>query len=450
MLRKFVVLLVLAMPFLMAGCHHSKVKNPIANVDSKQPDKVLFDRAMVSMKKAKYEEARTLLETMINAYPDSEYVARAKLAIGDSWYDEGGAAAWAQAEVQYKDFGTFFPNMPEAAEAQLKVAFIHYRQMEKPDRDYTQAMRAAEEYKALINQYPDSKLVPEAKQRLREVEEVLAERQWRIAHFYYLRSNLAAAQARLVSLADSYPLYSGVDESLFLLGNIYEKEAAGMRQQKQVPETVKAKVAAEYDQKAIDAYSKIITRYPAMSRAADARRRLAAMKAPVPTPTPEALAESKAEEHSRESTGRLHRVMGDFKKHPDVAKASHVGEPSMEDEEVQSAAAVIQQLNSQILEASGKATVESAKAGSGAPPANQPPPSSTQPASSQDPQPSTSGAAPTPPARTNDIGAATDGNSNNQNASSTPQDSQQQNTNNSQDSSSKKKKKSGLRKLIPF
>ena len=449
MLRKLVVVLVLAMPFVMAGCHHSKVKNPIANVDSKQPDKVLFDRAMTSMKKARYTEARTLLETMINAYPDSEYVARAKLSIGDAWYAEGGGAAWAQAETQYKDFITFFPNMPEAAEAQLKVAFIHYRQIEKPDRDYTQAMRAAEEYKSLIQQFPDSKLVPEAKQRLREVEEILAERQWRIAHFYYLRNNLAAAQARLVSLADSYPLYSGVDEALFLLGNIYEKEAAGMRQQKQLPETVKAKLAAEYDQKAIQTYSKIITRYPAMDRAADARRRLTAMKAPVPTPTPEAIAESKAEEESRMSSGRIHRVMDTFRKHPDMAKAAHQGEPSMEDEEVQSAAAVVQQLNSQILEASGKATIENAKAGTGAPPANQPPPNSNQPAAnSQDNQSSTSGAASTPPARTNDIGAGTDGNS--QNTSSAPQDSQQQQNNNQQDSSSKKKKKSGLRKLIPF
>src|SRR5215472_13643729 len=110
MLRKLVVILVLAMPFVMAGCHHSKVKNPIANVDSKQPDKVLYDRAMVSMKKARYTEARTLLETMINAYPDSEYVARAKLSIGDSWYAEGGTAALQQAEVEYLDFKTFFPN----------------------------------------------------------------------------------------------------------------------------------------------------------------------------------------------------------------------------------------------------------------------------------------------------------------------------------------------------
>lgn len=449
MLRKFAVILVLAMPFVMAGCHHSKVKNPIANVDSKQPDKVLFDRAMVSMKKAKYVEARTLLETMINAYPDSEFVARAKLAIGDSWYDEGGTAAWAQAEVQYKDFITFFPNMPEAAEAQLKVAYIHYRQMEKPDRDYTQAMRAAEEYKSLIDQFPDSKLVPEAKQRLREVQEVLAERQWRIAHFYYLRNNLAAAQARLTSLVDSYPLYSGADEALFLLGNIYEREAASMRQQKQMPETLRAKMAGEYDQKAVDAYSRIITRYPAMGRAEDARRRLTAMKAPVPKPTPEALAESKAEEESRASSGRIHRVMETFRKHPDAAKSAKVGEPNMQEEEVQSAAAVVQQMNNEILEASGKATIESAKAGAGAPPASQPAPNSNQPAANtQDSQPSTSGAAPTPPPRTNDVGAATDGNS--QNASTTAQNGQQQTSNDQQDSSSKKKKKSGLRKLIPF
>src|SRR5579864_975125 len=376
MLRKLVIISVLAMPFLVAGCHHSKVKNPIANVDSKQPDKVLYDRAMVAMKKARYTEARTLLETMINTYPDSEYVARAKLSLGDAWYAEGGTAAWQQAEVQYKDFQTFFPNMPEAAEAQLKVAFIHYRQMEKPDRDYTQAMRAADEYKLLITQYPDSKLIPDAEQKLRDVQEILAERQWRIARFYYLRNNLAASQARLTSLVDSYPLYSNVDEALYLLGSIYEKEAANMRQQKQLAEVIKAKLAAEYDQKAIETYSKIITRYPAMDRAADARKRLAAMKAPVPMPTPEAVAQSKAEEDSRESSGRIHKMMGNFRKHPDVAKSAKVGEPPMTDEEVESAAAVVQRLNNEILEASGKATIESAKPGTGAVPANQPPPSS--------------------------------------------------------------------------
>ena len=153
---------------LTAACTNKKSVNPLANIGSKQPDKVLFDKAMDAMHHNRFDVARLTLQTLINTYPDSEFIARAKLAVGDSWYAEGGAAALAQAEQEYSDFEIFFPNMPEAAEAQLKIANIHYQQMEKADRDYTHAKRAEDEYRKMILQYPDSKLVPEAKQRLME------------------------------------------------------------------------------------------------------------------------------------------------------------------------------------------------------------------------------------------------------------------------------------------
>ena len=202
-----------------------KAQNPIANVDSKQPDKVLFDRAMDAMKHNKYDVARLSLQTLINTYPDSEYVARAKLAIGDSWYQEGGTAAMAQAESEYKDFITFFPNMPEAAEAQMKIANIHYKEMEKADRDPTHAKRAEDEYRQLILQFPDSQLVPQAKQRLLEVQEVLAEREYMIGHFYYVRESYPAAIARLKSVADTYPLYSGSRPGAFRVGRRLRKRS---------------------------------------------------------------------------------------------------------------------------------------------------------------------------------------------------------------------------------
>src|SRR5438270_1440119 len=107
---------------------------------------------MDAMKHNKFDVARMTLQTLINTYPDSEYIARAKLAVGDSWYAEGGTTSLTQAELEYKDFITFFPNMPEAAAAQLKIANIHYQQMEKPDRDFTHAMRAEDENRQLINQ----------------------------------------------------------------------------------------------------------------------------------------------------------------------------------------------------------------------------------------------------------------------------------------------------------
>jgi outer membrane protein assembly factor BamD len=478
MLRRFAVSAVLAASIFVAGCHHAKVQNPIANIDSKQPDKVLYDRAMDSMKHGKYTIARTLLETLINTYPDSEYIARAKLSVGDSWYAEGGTAALQQAEAEYKDFITFFPNLPEAAEAQFKVANIHYRQMEKPDRDFNQAERAEDEYKNLIQQFPDSKLVPDAKQKLRDVQEVLAERQFRIARFYFIRDNIAACEARLTSLTESYPLYSNIDEALFTLGSIFERQANIIAAQKAIPPATKEKLTSQYQQKAIAAYSKIVSRYPLMERSDDAKKRLAALHAPVPQATPEAIAMNKAEEESREETGRIHNAMMNFHKHPDMSMSAKVGEPNLDPEVMASAPALVQQLNNEIqlgvVEANQKLGVQSVKAGTGAAPgANQPAPGSSQPAVAG--ADSTTGTpAAQPPDRTNELQitpqadqAATQGstgtqqqaaqpaqapssNSDQQQAGNTNSNGNGQQNSDTQDSSSKKKSKKGIRKLIPF
>jgi outer membrane protein assembly factor BamD len=446
MVRKILVSAALAGAMLTAGgCHH-KVQNPLSNIDSKQPDKGLFDRAMESMRKGRFEESRTLLDTLINTYPDSEYIARAKLALGDAWYAEGGTAAWQQAEAQYRDFQTFFPNLPEASEAQLKIATMHYRQMEKPDRDFAQAAHAAEEYRVLIQQYPDSPLVPQAKQKLREVQEVLAERQYRIAHFYYLRDNLAASQARLESLIESYPLYSGADEALYELGTLYEKETAALRKQR-IPEAQREKLVAQFEKKAIEAYTKIVTRYPATDRVPDAKRRLADLKASIPEPTPDALAESKAEEASRGKVGMVGKVTGNFKKHPNVVMASKVGDPNLNDETVKSAPQMVNDLTNQIngVQPGQSIGLEAVGAGTGTPPAND-----KSPAASQATTSSTEGAPPpAAPAQVNEVQKPNgEGVDVTQTPATTPPKAGK--VDSKQESSSKKKGKKGLRKIIPF
>jgi len=98
------------------------------------PDKILYDRAIKDIKKGRHEVGRLTLQTLINTYPDSEYLADAKLAIADSYYKEGGSANLTQAIAAYKDFGVFFPFLPKAPYAQMQVAMTHYKQMEKPDR----------------------------------------------------------------------------------------------------------------------------------------------------------------------------------------------------------------------------------------------------------------------------------------------------------------------------
>ena len=417
---------------------------------------------MGAMQHNRFDVARITLQTMINTYPDSEYVARAKLAVGDSWYAEGGSAGLAQAEIEYKDFITFFPNLPEAAEAQLKVANIHYRQMEKPDRDFTHAKRAEEEYKQLILQFPDSKLVPEAKQRLRDVQEVLAEREFRIGRFYFLKESWPAAIARLKSLADSYPLYSGVDDALYMLGQSYEHEAERARVLKD--EAIRARMVKDFDDQAAAAYSRILTRYPAMDRAKDARARLEALHRPVPKATPEALAQNKQEEESRREMGHFSRLMTSFHRRPNVSQASKIGEPTLVPPRETSATDVAREAQRAAAgpAAGGTGTVTGEIVGTGAPPPNQPVPRSGEPTGATESsaipelapapdasQPSTQAPAQAP-AQVNEAAdsQASGGtaNSGSQQASSSSSSGTVQGSNDAQSSSRKKKKK----KLWPF
>ncbi len=306
--------------------------NPLAGLDSKQPDKELYDKAMAALKKGHYDVCRLDLQTLLNTYPDSEFQMRAKLAIGDSWFKEGGSAAYSQAETEYKDFITFFPNVPEAAEAQMRVADIYYMQMEKPDRDYTNVQRAEQEYRQMINQFPDSPLIPRAQQRLRDVQEVLAQREYEIGTFYAAHENWSASIARLQTVADTYPLFSHSDLTLIALGDDYAAEARAVQLPTfHIPPAAKEKLVQIYQDQAAAAYSKVVTKYAMAPHVEDAKDRLIALGRPVPEPTKEELAESQAEEESRVPVKITQRAVLLFSGRPSTVEAAHVGDPTMKD-----------------------------------------------------------------------------------------------------------------------
>jgi len=333
-----------------AGCliqHHANT-NPLASLKSDQPDKVLFDIAMTDLDQGKYTVARLNLETLLNTYPDSEYLARAKMAVGDSWYRQGGADGLAQAEAQYKDFITFFPAMKEASEAQLKIATIHYGQLQKPDRDPTQAEDAQSELRTFLINYPQSPLRPQALQMLRDTQEVLAERIYRIAQFYLERAHQGeqtdyrAAQSRLEEVLNDYPLYSQGDVALDELAHSFQTTSklyagAARFETAAASRGLYTANAASDQARAVADFSRLIRRYPLSPYTADAKTQLAALKAPIPTPTAAEIAFNKAEIAARgkavNSEGFLDHLglAGLLSTHPatEIARADKVGEPTL-------------------------------------------------------------------------------------------------------------------------
>jgi outer membrane protein assembly factor BamD len=298
---------------LMSGCglKRHKYDNPITK-DTQQPDKVLFDKAINDIEHSRFEVARLLLQNLINTYDTSEYLAKAKLAIADAWYREGGAHGLANAEAEYKDFILFYPTMEEAAEAQNKVCDIHYRQMEKADRDPKHALFAEQECKQLLVQFPNSKFAPEAQQKLRNIQEVLADGEFKVAMLYTKKGSVLAAANRYQGMVDQYPLYSKADEGLWQLAEAYRR------------------AGDKYEDKQVVAYQRIVRDYPLSIHAEDARAQLEVMKRPVPEVDQARLNHMKYELENKTKHGLMSPVMGMFSGKPDMRDAAKSGTPAMD------------------------------------------------------------------------------------------------------------------------
>jgi len=289
---------------------HKKYENPIAK-DTQQPDKVLFDKAIKDIEHGRFEIARLTLNTLINTYDTSEYLAKAKLAVADSWYREGGTHGLAQAEAEYKDFILFYPAMEEAAESQKRICDIHFSQMDKADRDPNNALRAEQECRTVITQFPNSKFVPQTEQELREIQEVLADAEFMAGDFYHKKGANAAAANRLGGLVDQYPLYSHADLSLW-------EEADSF-----------SKMGPRFRQKEGDTLAKIVKEYPLSPYAELAKKRLQSFEMPVPEADPTAVARMKYEQENRSKTGMMHGMLNPFRGSPDVTLAAKSGSPTM-------------------------------------------------------------------------------------------------------------------------
>jgi|GEM_PF-274179 len=318
--------------------HQKKIKVMVVHEDKKKkggtqaagpsvaPDKVLYQRAIFDIKKGRYTEGRLALQTLINTYPESEYLAKAKLATADSYYKEGGITGLTQAVEEYKNFIIFFPFLDEAAYAQMQIGMAHFRMMEKPDRDTTQALEAEQEFQIFLRTYPKSPLVPQAEQHLRDVQEVLADGDFRIAKFYYLKQDFPASAARLMELVERYPLYSQTDQALWMLADIYERAKHFSKNEDE---------KNHWADLAGNCYTRIVKNYPLSSLTQRAKSRLEGMGMKVPAPDSQALARMKREQmydnrhHEPVAFAFLKSPLALFKSSPSVSNAAKFGLPTM-------------------------------------------------------------------------------------------------------------------------
>jgi len=274
--------LAVALLLTLCGCGKKSVPVPQAKSTLVENDKELYNTALAALKKNRFTVARLQLQTLLETYEDSEYSAQAKYAYADTFYYEAGHANLVLAESEFRKFITFFPTHELADDAQMKVAMTHIKQLQKPDRDNTEARLAEFELNAMITDpsYANSPLLDEAKEKLRAVQELLAESILGPAEQYYRRGAYPAVVNRCEEILKKYPDFSGTDRVLFLLAETVRKVAP--------PESTAF-------------YTQIVRDHPLSPLVKEAKKHLTELQATIPEPNPVALNRAQQKEETKGS-----------------------------------------------------------------------------------------------------------------------------------------------------
>ncbi len=181
-------------------------------------DQVIWEAAQKSAEKKNWEAARQAYKRIIEGFPQSEFGPAARIALADSYFQEGGTGSYVLAIAQYRDFLTLYPSHPRSDYAQLQVAESYFKQKNSPDRDQTPTERALEEFERLRDIYPQSQYLARAKERIDECRQNLAESEFRVGFFYQrTRQAFRSAIGRYEAILARYPKFDRLDEVLYRL-----------------------------------------------------------------------------------------------------------------------------------------------------------------------------------------------------------------------------------------
>ena len=201
---------------LVSGCSRHKSPVPTGILEG---DRYLFDRATELMGRKKWLQAREHYRQLVDNYPQSNFRPDAKLGLGDTYLGENTIESLVLAQNEYREFLTFYPTNARADYAQFKLGLSHFQQMQSADRDQTETKEAVAELTLFVERYPQSSLIVEGRQKLREARTRLTDAQFHVGYFYYRTRWYPGAVDRFKAVLKDDPEFPHRDAVYFYLGD---------------------------------------------------------------------------------------------------------------------------------------------------------------------------------------------------------------------------------------
>jgi outer membrane protein assembly factor BamD len=185
------------------------------------PPEELYKLGEQAIEKRTYAEARDAFKKIVERHPTSSYAARARFLMGETYYREG---EFDKAIAEFRTFLSFFPRHQIADLVQYRLAMAYYDQIKPIEQDQSLAIKALEEFKKLVKDYPESRYATDALAKIDISRGRQAQKELWVATYYFNQGNPSGARQRLELVLKEYPRTLVVPEALWLLAEVNFRE----------------------------------------------------------------------------------------------------------------------------------------------------------------------------------------------------------------------------------
>lgn len=202
-MRTIIILLLAAFTFM--SCRSQDLIRPGDSLE------VAYEKAKNQFDNENYSDAARAFETVVSIGRGTDIGQDAQFYLAESYYNN---RRYLVAASEYSRYTQFHPNSPRRELADFKQAMSYYHLSPRFQLDQTYTERAIENFRLFNSRYPNSERRGEVVEKIEELREKLARRDYNAAEFYMRTSRYSSAAIYYGIVIDQYPETSWAEQSL--------------------------------------------------------------------------------------------------------------------------------------------------------------------------------------------------------------------------------------------
>ncbi|KAA2244145.1 outer membrane protein assembly factor BamD [Salinarimonas soli] len=217
--------LLLACGLALAGCDTLSSINPFdksetykMEIVAEVPAEQLYNDGLARMQRGDTDGAAKKFGEVEKQHPYSEWSRRAMIMTAFAHYQGLRYEDSINASRRYLQL---HPASTDAAYAQYLLAMSHFNQIPDVTRDQDRSEKALAALQELVDRYPKSEYVADARQRIQVARDQIAGKEMEVGRYYLQRRNYTGAINRFRDVVAKYQTTRHVEEALARLTEAY-------------------------------------------------------------------------------------------------------------------------------------------------------------------------------------------------------------------------------------